>query len=441
MSLSPDPAASTATRPRRIYVDCTETAMTSRQTGIQRVVRNIVRHGRIVARTLGVECVPVRFVDGAFRTAGPLACRSGATGLFRLDGDRPKRGGRARDRGKVLTPRALAAKLSRASQTALGGGLAAEWQDGDVLLLADASWERPLWFAVSQAQAAGVSIGTIQYDLIPILHPDLVPEGLTAVFSRWMEKAVRASDFFACISEAVRHQMRAYTATGGPQPARCADRIFSFPLGSNIDSGGATKVRRSVRVPFERRDGAGTYIAVGTIEPRKNQALALQTFELLWRRRHNVSLVLVGKQGWSSGPLMQSIRAHPQYGENLFVFDDVTDAELRWCYRHARALVFPSKAEGFGLPIIEATRAGLPVFASEIPVHCEVGGSHCRFFDPHNPFELARLVEEFEHHREPVATGWSQDGFPRWSDCVGELFKQCLELAEDAARTTDRRAA
>jgi hypothetical protein len=82
MSLSPDPAASTATRPRRIYVDCTETAMTSRQTGIQRVVRNIVRHGRIVARTLGVECVPVRFVDGAFRTAGPLACRSGATGLF-----------------------------------------------------------------------------------------------------------------------------------------------------------------------------------------------------------------------------------------------------------------------------------------------------------------------------------------------------------------------
>jgi O-antigen biosynthesis alpha-1,2-rhamnosyltransferase len=199
-------------------------------------------------------------------------------------------------------------------------------------------------------------------------------------------------------------------------------------------------VRRAIKVPFERRDRAGTYLVVGTIEPRKNQTLAVQAFELLWRRDHDVSLVLVGKRGWGSEPLVEHLRSHPRFGENLFIVDDAGDAELRWCYRRARALVFPSKAEGFGLPIVEAMRLGLPVFASEIPVHWEVGGTHCRFFDPSNPFQLARLVEDFE--RAPEAAGaWSQDGFPRWSDCVRDLFTRCLDAAEDATRAADRRAA
>jgi O-antigen biosynthesis alpha-1,2-rhamnosyltransferase len=433
----PTVSSSTAPRPRRIYVDCTETAMTRRVTGIQRVVRNIVRHGRAAAQALGAECVPVRFSDGGFRTAGPLACVAGAAGVFRLAGTAAsRRAGVARR----LSPRAIAAKLSHASQAAIGGGLAIDWRPGDVLLLADASWERPLWFAVSQARAAGVVVGTVQYDLIPILHPDLVPEGLTAAFSRWMEKAVRSSDFFACISESVRRQMIDYTATGGPSAARCGERIFSVPLGSDLDAAAGRKIRRAVRVPFDRNDGAGTYIVVGTIEPRKNQALALQAFELLWRRSHDASLVLVGKRGWGSEPLVQHVRSHPRFGENLFLVDDATDAELRWCYRRARALVFPSKAEGFGLPIAEAMRAGLPVFASEIPVHWEVGGSHCRFFDPSNPFELARLVEAFERQTDAPAT-WSDDGFPRWSACIRQWFAQCLDAAEDASRTAERRAA
>jgi len=75
------------------------------------------------------------------------------------------------------------------------------------------------------------------------------------------------------------------------------------------------------------------------------------------------------------------------------------------------------------------------VFASDIPAHYEVGGSHCRFFDPTNPFELAHLIDAFEAGAESVASpGWDAHDFPRWKDCVSTLFKTTVECAEDASR-------
>jgi alpha-1,2-rhamnosyltransferase len=120
----------------------------------------------------------------------------------------------------------------------------------------------------------------------------------------------------------------------------------------------------------------------------------------------------------------------------------MSDGELQWCYRHARALIFPSKAEGYGLPIVEAMQHGLPVFASDIAAHCEVGGSHCRFFDPSNPYELARLLAAFEaephHERLPAPP---TQGLPRWSDSVRELITICMDCSEDATRYKLSRAA
>lgn len=417
--------------------------MTSRVTGIQRVVRNIVRHGRAIGGDLGVDCVPVRFVGGRFRVAGPLACLPAAAGVFKLDSRSAERKATAPEARRPLQKcvRALQPRLSTASGAIVGAGAPVAWRAGDILLLADSSWEHPLWFAVAQAQAAGALVGTIQYDLIPILHRDLVPPALTATFTRWMEKALRHSDFFATISESVRHQMRAYAATAA-EDARCGDRIVAFPLGSDIEAGGRRRVRGSVRVPFERRDGGGTYIVVGTIEPRKNQELAIQAFELLWKRSCTASLVLIGRWGAQAESLAAHVHAHERFGEQLFVHENMSDSELLWCYRHARALVFPSRAEGYGLPIIEAMQHGLPVFASDIAAHCEVGGSHCRFFDPTNPFELAQLVEAFESQPDrEIPRVAAAEGLPCWSDCVRELFTICLECAEDARRHGLARAA
>ena len=81
-------------------------------------------------------------------------------------------------------------------------------------------------------------------------------------------------------------------------------------------------------------------------------------------------LVLVGRVAWGERP------------RGVVVLDDVTDADLSTLYAHATGVVSPSLYEGFGLPLVEAMRAGTPLACSDIPVFQEVSGGHASFFDP-----------------------------------------------------------
>ena len=86
----------------------------------------------------------------------------------------------------------------------------------------------------------------------------------------------------------------------------------------------------------------------------------------------------------------------PSTTASLFMFNDLSDAELAYCYQHAKALIFPSHAEGFGLPIVEALQHGLHTLVSDIPIHREAGRDFCTYFDPQSPAALARLVCDVE---------------------------------------------
>jgi alpha-1,2-rhamnosyltransferase len=79
--------------------------------------------------------------------------------------------------------------------------------------------------------------------------------------------------------------------------------------------------------------------------------------------------------------LARRIVSHAEFGRRLFWLKDASDAELRDLYEHARALIFPSVAEGFGLALIEAAHYGLPIIASDIPVFREIGGDAISYFD------------------------------------------------------------
>ncbi len=143
--------------------------------------------------------------------------------------------------------------------------------------------------------------------------------------------------------------------------------------------------------------GAGRpYLTVGTIEPRKNHVLLVDAFERIWQRHSDARLLIVGRVGWLCESLVQRIRRHPQYQRSLFMFNDLSDSELEFCYQHAKAFLFPSHAEGFGLPVVEALQHGLPVLASDIPIHREVGQDFCTYFNRETPDELVRLISDIE---------------------------------------------
>lgn len=111
------------------------------------------------------------------------------------------------------------------------------------------------------------------------------------------------------------------------------------------------------------------FLAVGSIEPRKNLARLAQAFQISGLAT-DFDLVLVGRQAW--GDLPQGVKA----------VGAVSDGELKGFYEKSQALFVPSLYEGFGLPVGEALALGTPVYCSDLEVFREVAGSNANYFDP-----------------------------------------------------------
>ena len=131
---------------------------------------------------------------------------------------------------------------------------------------------------------------------------------------------------------------------------------------------------------------------VGTIEPRKNIALLLEVWEA-WAAEDPAApaLLLCGRWGWKSDTLHEAFDRAAAAGW-LHHFGYVDDAKLAALYGRARAVVCPSRYEGFGLPLIEALAAGTPVVASDIPVFREVAGEAAVFAPVDDPGAWKRAL-------------------------------------------------
>ena len=88
---------------------------------------------------------------------------------------------------------------------------------------------------------------------------------------------------------------------------------------------------------------------------------------------------------------MVRLRSHKEHNKRLFLFEEVADEEISYLYRNASILLFLSKGEGFGLPLVEAAHFGKPVVCSRIPSFIEIGGDHVTYVEINS---AARLADE-----------------------------------------------
>lgn len=166
---------------------------------------------------------------------------------------------------------------------------------------------------------------------------------------------------------------------------------------------------------------------VGTISPRKNVANLIEFYRNAPRRiREGYDLRLVGKHGWGEpGPEKLDNAAG-----NVVWHGRVDDGELDRLYRGASLLVLPSRGEGFGLPILEAFRAGVPVVLSDLDVFREVAGKAAWYLpDREEPSTWSTVFEEalFDEggRRERVTRGRRRLRRFRWSDSA-RLYRNSL---------------
>ena len=126
-------------------------------------------------------------------------------------------------------------------------------------------------------------------------------------------------------------------------------------------------------------------LAVATREPRKNLPALLDAFSLLRKRRPELTLALAGLVGWEERPLE---------AEGVRLLGYVPDEELARLYRGASAFAYPSRFEGFGIPVVEALACGTPAVVSSHPSLDEACGDGARRADPDDPQAFAEALEQ-----------------------------------------------
>lgn len=131
----------------------------------------------------------------------------------------------------------------------------------------------------------------------------------------------------------------------------------------------------------------------GRIMPRKNVEILVRAFALLASRFEDLHLVLTGGVGYGSKEVLQEIAESPYYNR-IHQTGWVSDGELRALYAGASVLAFPSKHEGFGLPIVEAMACGTPVVASPEAANAEIVGEAVVRADCSDPALLAEAIAQ-----------------------------------------------
>lgn len=224
-------------------------------------------------------------------------------------------------------------------------------------------------------------IAVLIHDLIPLTHPDLVASGMTGRFTRRLEQLRAHADLVICNSGATAHDLTAHWHHTDHAPPWIVAHL------------GVTPKPRS-DVPRDPRH----VVMLGTIEPRKNHALMLDVWDRLAatlpaeRMPH---LHIIGPTGWNVGALMARLQAHPLLGRTIHLHGPLPEAEVQDHLARAAALVFPSLAEGYGYPPLEAAMAGALPICSDLPVFRETLGKSAVYVARQEAYSWAETIQKY----------------------------------------------
>ena len=377
--------------PRRpsLFVDVSLIAQGDLKTGIQRVVRSLLK-SLLTRKELGYSVMPVRMTPDGYVTA----LRYGET-VMNLPMEQ------IRDKPIDI-------------------------YRGDLFLLLDLHFKfNEIRHQIFQeAQNAGAKVWYVVYDLLPILlssHYESIH--LPEKFLNWLN-VVAISDGAACISKSVANDLQEWFHKH-PGKSDRTPRIGFFHLGATVEDSVPTQgLPDNAETLFTIIKKRPTFLMVGSIDPRKGHVQTLTAFRNLWAEGIDANLLIIGRSGWDSRLVKKLESAHPEKGRRLFWLHDASDEYLEKIYQASSCLIAASEAEGFGLPLIEAARYELPILARDLPIFREVAGEHATYFNGLDAESLAQAIRDWLKADAEGRT-ISSKGMPwlTWEESTDQLLK------------------
>jgi alpha-1,2-rhamnosyltransferase len=371
-----------------ILINIAPTLLSGGQTGIQRVCRELQRHADAVRQGCGMALEFGALVAGRWLPADRVPAADTPVAL-----QGPRRRGRLARWPTWLALPLIDALQARARQhhrqqlaqqaTALLG-LSRAIQPHEPVVDIDAGW------IVESGDTPGPRL-TLIYDLIPLEHPDCVAWDERWRFRRWFGRACQRSQGLLVTSQAVAESIRQQRGHRRVPPIEC------FALGANprIVPGPVRSAMPLPAPPF--------FLSVGTLEPRKNPLLALEAFRRYRQGGGRAEYVWLGRPGWHALRLARAFEQARADGLPVHWLSNADDGLLALAYAQCEAVLMPSRAEGFGLPLVEAAAHGKPVLASDLAVFREVAPAGTRFLPASDPAAWSAAMAALASHPGPLA--------------------------------------
>jgi glycosyltransferase involved in cell wall biosynthesis len=252
------------------------------------------------------------------------------------------------------------------------------------------------------------------YDMSLFLHARTQPRRSLLLVRSVLPLVARRATMVVAISESARADILRVLGLSAERV-----RVVSPAPGPRFRP--VTDPETLARVVSRYRLDAPFVLAVATIEPRKNLPRLVDAHALARRRGRREVLLVAGSLGWRyRGALRRIEQARAEGAVRLLGY--VPDEDLPALYTLARALVFPSLYEGFGLPIVEAMACGTPVVTSDRPATAEAAGGAAILVDPTSAEAIAdglmRVLAEEALRAELRAAGLRRAASLTWADAA-----------------------
>jgi glycosyltransferase involved in cell wall biosynthesis len=299
---------------------------------------------------------------------------------------------------------------------------------GGVFVLPELDIEtRSIRRIAAMARFSSTRTSVVGYDLVPIGSGETSDGGMPAAFAlnlaavRWMDSVAAISYSAAAEYEGWRTSLR---AIGVPGPV-----VTAVPLGSDVPAASEADAA-DARLLLGVED-LPMLLCVGSHEPRKNHDAVLAAAESLWRSGERFSLAFVGGNAWKSEGFQNSVAELRAAGRPITTVRALPDSLLWGAYLASQGVLFPSLHEGFGLPVVEALACGVPVLTSNFGAMAEAAaGGGAVLVDPRSDSAIAEgmrsLLDPAIHARlaREAATraprSWSSYARDAWHVLVGD---------------------
>jgi glycosyltransferase involved in cell wall biosynthesis len=235
---------------------------------------------------------------------------------------------------------------------------------------------------VTMLRQQGVRPIFMVHDLIPLTHPQYCRAGEHDRHMTRLRNAVRVASGIVCNSQATLDGLRVLCdQQRWVLPPAVVALLAPEPVS-------AVQLTRPMEAPY--------FVYVSTIEPRKNHLMILKVWQRLAAQLGDKAphLVIIGQRGWDYGEVVRLLEDSTLKGL-VTEIPACTDPEMINYLQHARAMLFPSFTEGFGMPVVEALAQGLPVIASELPVFREFAGEIPEYLDVSDEARWAEIITNY----------------------------------------------